>query len=238
MTQNYYAYAAKDHKVWSFLFDRQKALLPNKACSSYLECLEDMSSVLNGKAIPNFDEMNTLLQSTTGFEVVVVPGLIEVVEFFELLSQRKFPSSIWLRDMSKLDYLSEPDMFHDVFGHIPLLMNEEYARFMQKFGELGIAFSNDEKLTKQLQRLYWFTVEFGMIQEAAGTRIYGAGIMSSFKESQHVFKPEITYHPFDVDQIIHTDFDYTDIQVDYFVIDNYEQMHDGLMVMETFLDIA
>jgi len=180
MVQNYHGYSDKDHEVWKLLFDRQVGLLPDKACTSYLESLAAMSSVLNGQSIPNFAEMNVLLKKTTGFEVVVVPGLIDVVAFFELLAQRKFPSSIWLRELSQLDYLAEPDMFHDIFGHIPLLMNEEYARFMQKFGEVGIAFAKDEQLTKQLQRLYWFTVEFGMIQESAGPRIYGAGIMSSF----------------------------------------------------------
>jgi len=232
MDQNYLGYSSSDHDVWRTLYNRQTDLLPNKACDSFLTCLDQMSPALNGKAIPKFEQMNSLLKEATGFEIVVVPGLIEVVDFFRLLANRKFPSSIWLRELSQLDYLAEPDMFHDIFGHIPLLMDKEYARFMQKFGEIGVRFANDERLTRELQRLYWFTVEFGMIQEEDGPRIYGAGIMSSFKESQHVFKKEISYHPFNVNNIINTDFDYTDIQVDYFVIDTYNQMYDGLLEFE------
>lgn len=219
------------------LFERQVDTLSDKAADAFLGCLDQMKSALHSKAIPDFDQLNEVLRAASGFEVVVVKGLIPVVEFFELLANRQFPSSTWMRTMEQLDYLAEPDMFHDIFGHIPLLMNDEYARFMQRFGEIGAQNGHDEALVKRLQRLYWFTIEFGMIQQSEGPRIYGAGIMSSFKESNYVFEPQINYHPFDIEHMMETDFDYTDIQKDYFVIDDFDQLYDGLEVVQRILPV-
>ena len=139
MRQNYAAYTANDRLVWKTLYSRQRENLEGKAHELYLECLELLTPVMNEDLIPNYDDLNTVLLETTGWSIHVVKGLIPVEEFFELLAQKKFPASTWLRTMEQLDYLEEPDMFHDIFGHVPLLMDERYAQFMHDFGKHGVA---------------------------------------------------------------------------------------------------
>jgi phenylalanine-4-hydroxylase len=165
----------------------------------------------------------------------VVPGLIPVDQFFKLLSEKKFCSSTWLRKMSQLDYLEEPDMFHDIFGHIPLLMNPEYSNFVQQFGELGVRYGHNKMVEKQLQRLYWFTIEFGLIKQKSDTRIYGAGILSSSGESNHIFNDDITVSPYNVEKILENDFITSEIQTQYYEISSLEQLYQSVGELETYL---
>lgn len=167
MKQLYENYTKEDLDVWKILFERQIENLKNKASKDYLQALDEMQSVLNASKLPNFEEINQWFTNKTGWSIVCVPGLIPVDDFFELLAEKKFPSSTWLRSMEKLDYLEEPDMFHDVFGHIPLLSQNEYSDFIHQFGKLGKSMILQEEKLQMLQRLYWFTIEFGLIRETS-----------------------------------------------------------------------
>jgi phenylalanine-4-hydroxylase len=228
MKQNYNNYKEEDFLVWKTLFERQVKNLQDKSCKAYLDCLYQLSEVLNADEIPRFDALNEVLKAKTGWTVAVVPGLIPVDEFFNLLANKQFCSSTWLRKMEQLDYLEEPDMFHDIFGHIPLFMNQGYADFAHQMGLLGQQFSGNEKVLLELQRIYWFTIEFGLIQEN-GLKLYGAGIMSSFGESNFVYsdKPELL--PFNLEEVIATDFCNSEIQTKYFVIDSFEQLFEAII---------
>jgi len=139
MVQDYNAYTATDRQVWNALYSRQRENLSDKADPRYLACLDQLLPVMNADKIPNYDDLNAALGAATGWSIHVVPGLIPVEEFFVLLAQRKFPASTWLRKPEELDYLEEPDMFHDIFGHIPLLLDPQYAQFMEDFGKHWVA---------------------------------------------------------------------------------------------------
>ena len=165
MKQIFENYTNEDHEVWKILFERQKENLNDKACSEYLVALEEMKEVLHPNSIPRFTDLNSWFAQRTGWEIHCVPGLIPVDEFFELLAQKKFCSSTWLRLKSQLDYLEEPDMFHDIFGHVPLLSLPMYSKFMHEFGKLGVAHKDNPEIQIYLQRLYWFTIEFGLIKD-------------------------------------------------------------------------
>ncbi|MCH8549686.1 MAG: phenylalanine 4-monooxygenase [Balneolaceae bacterium] len=235
MTQEYAKYTEEDFKVWKTLFERQEKNLQGKAHPEYLRCLDQLSDVLNPNEVPNFDKLNEHLMAENGWSIVVVPGLIPVDQFFKLLSQKKFCSSTWLRKMSQLDYLEEPDMFHDIFGHIPLLMNPEYAQFVQQFGALGVEYGHNKTVEKQLQRLYWFTIEFGLISLDEKTRIYGAGIISSSGESNHIFEDDINVSPYDVDKVLHNDFITSEIQTQYYEIDSFSDLYGSVKELEESL---
>lgn len=228
MIQNMNAYTAEDSKVWKLLFDRQSENLKIKGSKDYLDSLRLMQPVLNGNDIPEFKKMNIWFESNTGWKIEVVPGLIPVEEFFELLSQKRFCSSTWLRSMKNLDYLEEPDMFHDTFGHIPLLANPVFSEFVYEFGKLGKEFINDTEKLVQLQRLYWFTIEFGVIKENGKIKSYGAGIISSFGETNQIHNQEANFFPFDIKTILNKPFRTDLMQEDYFVIESLEQLYKSL----------
>jgi phenylalanine-4-hydroxylase len=235
MIQNYNKYVSEDFDVWKTLFNRQVKNLKGKAHPEYLRCLGLIEDVLNENKIPHFEELNKKLKAGNGWSIIVVPGLIPVDQFFKLLSEKKFCSSTWLRKMSQLDYLEEPDMFHDIFGHIPLLMNPEYSNFVQQFGELGVRYGHNKMVEKQLQRLYWFTIEFGLIKQKSDTRIYGAGILSSSGESNHIFNDDITVSPYNVEKILENDFITSEIQTQYYEISSLEQLYQSVGELETYL---
>ncbi len=233
MRQEYQRYTKEDQRVWRTLFERQVQNLTDKACQEYLDCLEKLHSALYADAIPKFDELNEILRATHNWSIIVVPGLIPVVEFFELLAKRKFCSSTWLRNPEQLDYLEEPDMFHDIFGHIPLFMDENYADYVQKVGELGIKYRNNPLIIRQLQRLYWFTIEFGLVNTHSKENfIYGAGILSSYGETNHVFHDEINIYPYDIITIMDQEFTTSEIQTQYFEIEGFEQLFASLEKVE------
>lgn len=232
MTQDYSKYTPEDLKVWKTLFERQLENLPGKAHPEYLKCLDKLSEVLNPKKLPNFNELNDKLLAENGWTITVVPGLIPVDQFFKLLSEKTFCSSTWVRSMKQLDYLEEPDMFHDIFGHVPLLMNSQYSSFVQKFGEMGVRYGHDKTVEKQLQRLYWFTIEFGLMAQKDRTQIYGAGILSSAGESKHIFEDDIEVLPYDVEKILHNDFITSEIQTRYYEIESFEQLFKSVGELE------
>ncbi len=228
MKQHYKKYKQEEHAVWKLLFDRQKENLRKRASKEYNNCLKAMAPCLNRETIPNFEEINTFFKEYTGWEIHVVPGLIPVDEFFDLLAEKKFCSSTWLRSKEQIDYLEEPDMFHDIFGHIPLLMNPTFSRFTEEFGKLGQQFKNNEEMLVKLQRIYWFTIEFGLIEENGELKIYGAGIASSYGETNHIFNSKLQHLKYDIHQVMNCEFHTDHIQDKYFVIESFNELFNSL----------
>lgn len=223
--QDYAAYAPADYSVWRQLASRQITALKEVACQEYLDCLTALYPILSPDHPPRFTDLNRQLTAAHGWSIKVVPGFLPVDEFFGLLSRRRFCSSTWLRTEEQLDYLEEPDMFHDIFGHIPLFLNKDYAAFARKLGALGVKFKDDEEKITQLQRLYWFTIEFGVMYQKDGLKVYGAGICSSYGETKHVYdNPEVEVVPFDLDAVLAQDFIITEVQMKYFAIQNFAQL--------------
>lgn len=231
MRQNYENYSKENQEVWKLLFNRQKENLAIKGSKYYNDCLEQLAPCLNEKGIPNFEEMNRFFESRTAWKIHVVPGLIPVEEFFDLLANKKFCSSTWLRTREQIDYLEEPDMFHDIFGHIPLLLNSTFSKFAQAFGKLGQQFKGNEEMLLKLQRIYWFTIEFGLIKEEGELKVYGAGIASSFGETNHVFDPNIKHIKYQIQEVMGCEFHTDIIQEKYFVINSLEELYTSLKLL-------
>ncbi|MFO7744562.1 MAG: phenylalanine-4-hydroxylase [Psychroflexus sp.] len=221
-------YTKEDLWVWKTLFTRQKNNIPGKASQAYIDALEHMSPVLNANEIPSFEKINTWFETETKWELQVVPGLIPVQEFFQLLAERKFCSSTWLRSKNSLDYLEEPDMFHDIFGHVPLLSNPVFSEFVHEFGKLGCQFLDDPEKLLQLQRLYWFTIEFGVIQEQGKIQSYGAGILSSYGETNQIHEQNANFLDYSIEAIIQKVFRTDIMQEDYYVISSFEMLFESL----------
>jgi phenylalanine-4-hydroxylase len=217
-------YSAEDHQTWATLFERQMALMPGRACAEFFEGLEGLG--MSADQIPRFDELNRKLRAATGWTLIGVEGLLPELTFFEHLANRRFPVTWWIRRPDQIDYLSEPDLFHDLFGHVPLLMLPVFADYMQAYGEGGLKASRfgDEPLT-ELTRLYWYTVEFGLIDSPEGPRIYGAGVLSSKGESIYSLDSEAPNRiAFDVERVMRTRYRIDTYQKTYFVIDSFEQL--------------
>lgn len=225
-------YTATDRLVWKTLFERQAENLTDKASADYLNCLNEMNTVISPKEIPNFEKVNEWFTTSTGWQIEVVPGLIPVEQFFELLAQKRFCSSTWLRTMEQLDYLEEPDMFHDIFGHIPLLANPTFSKFAHDFGKLGKSLIGNQPALLKLQKLYWFTIEFGIIREHSKIKSYGAGILSSFGETNRVAKKNCTILPFNITEVVNKAFETDHLQEEYFLIESLNDLQNALEVLK------
>ena len=221
--QNYEAYCKDDHKVWRTLFDRQMECLPAVASSAYLEGLQLIK--FSNRRVPDFEKTNKILRKLTGWQLHEVPGILPVKEFFQLLNQKKFSATTWLRKMSQLDYLEEPDMFHDVFGHVPMLTNKHYCNFFHGLSQIAVKHIGNPLALELLGKIYWFTVEFGLIREFGEKKVYGAGILSSHGETKFCMGAEPEKIPFDVAEIFSSTFRMDIFQEKYFVIQSYEQLY-------------
>lgn len=222
--QGWANYTPAEHAVWKTLFERQTKLLPGRACDEFVEGMKNLP--IGAEQIPNFLELSEVLMQRTGWQVVAVPGLVPDEVFFEHLANRRFPSGNFIRKPHELDYLEEPDVFHDVFGHVPMLMNPAIADYIQAYGVGGLRAKKLGVLDK-LARVYWYTVEFGLIQQKEGLRIYGAGIASSRTES--VFSlddPSPNRIGFDLERVMRTHYRIDDFQESYFVIDSLAELLD------------
>ncbi len=220
--QHYERYSDDDHKVWQELFARQEEVLEHRGCKAYRDALAAMD--LPHDAIPRFEDTTALLKERTNWEIVAVPGLIPNTAFFDHLANRRFPVTHWMRKREEMDYLEEPDVFHDFYGHVPLLMQPEFADYMQLYGKAGAKAMRMDALPN-LSRLYWYTVEFGLIREEGQLRIYGAGILSSKKESIYSLESDVPNRvAFDIERIMRSDYRIDDVQDTYFVIDSFEQL--------------
>ena len=224
--QDWDRYTKEDHETWSILFKRQHTALKGHVAQEYLDGLATLA--IDETGIPNFERMNERLRRATGWEVVAVPGLIASRPFFEMLASRRFPAGTFIRTRAQLDYLEEPDIFHDVFGHVPLLTNPAYADYMNEYGRIGLD-AIDNKGVKFLARLNWYTIEFGLIRKPEGIRIYGAGIVSSFGEAKYVVDDPSAHHlAFDLERVLRTGYYIDDFQATYFVVDRFEDLFDLL----------
>ena len=218
------SYTRSEHAVWDTLFKRQRELLPGRACREFVEGVERFG--LGDGGIPKFSELNKVLAKATGWELVGVEGLLPDNVFFDHLAHRRFPVTWWIRKPDQLDYLSEPDLFHDMFGHVPLLLNPVFADYMQAYGRGGMkAFALGSDALAKLTRLYWYTVEFGLIKTDDGMRIYGAGIVSSKGESIYCLDSAAPNRiGFNLERLMSTRYRIDTYQQTYFVIDSFEQL--------------
>ncbi|MFN4895518.1 MAG: phenylalanine 4-monooxygenase [Pseudomonadota bacterium] len=220
--QDWGKYSAQDHQTWGTLYRRQLETLKGRVCQEYLDGLKTLH--LTADEVPNFDSINTHLRRATGWEVLPVPGLIASRPFFSMLANRQFPAGTFIRTPEQLDYLEEPDIFHDVFGHVPLLSNPAYADYMQAYGEGGLQ-AMDHKGVKFLARLNWYTIEFGLIKSGGDFKVYGAGIMSSYGEARYVMSdPSPNVLDFNLERVLRTGYYIDDFQATYFSINSFESL--------------
>jgi phenylalanine-4-hydroxylase len=222
LQQRWQDYNEEEHDIWRTLYGRQLALVERYGAPEVLAGLTALGA--EPMHIPDFNAVNQRLRGATGWQIVAVPGLIPEAQFFAHLAARSFPVSVWIRDRQEMDYLAEPDLFHDFFGHVPLLVNPTFARFMQAYGEAGPkALAHDA--VHLLARVYWYTVEFGLIRTSAGLRAYGAGILSSKGETVYsVTSLKAQRMAFDLERVMRTEYRIDDFQLSYFVIDSFEQL--------------
>jgi phenylalanine-4-hydroxylase len=219
--QDYAQYTAADHDTYRRLFARQVQQLPGLACDEFIAAVRQLGEPDH---IPRFDDISERLIKATGWQVVSVPGLIPEEAFFALLAARKFPVTDWLRRPDEFDYIVEPDVFHDLFGHVPLLFNPVFADYMQAYGAGGLKASRLDAC-ELLARLYWYTVEFGLIATPSGLRAYGAGILSSGGELRHsVTSSEPQRIAFELKRLMRTKYKIDSYQTSYFVIDSFDQL--------------
>jgi len=222
--QDWDAYAADEHELWRRLYRRQEALVARYACDEFNQALAvcDFSA-----GIPRFDAINRKLGPATRWQLVAVPGLVPDLAFFDHLANRRFPVTVWLRKPEEFDYIVEPDIFHDFFGHVPMLFNPVFADYMQSYGRGGIK-AHELGAIEMLSRLYWYTVEFGLIETPRGLRTYGAGILSSGGEISYcVESPEPNRIGFDLLRIMRTNYKIDTYQETYFVIRDFEQLFEA-----------
>ncbi|MEO7390894.1 MAG: phenylalanine 4-monooxygenase [Ramlibacter sp.] len=221
--QDYAAYTTADHATYRRLYERQAALVPGRACDEFIAALPSLGA---SDYIPRFERINEKLNKATGWEIVGVPGLIPEVPFFTLLANRKFPVTDWIRTPEEFDYIVEPDVFHDLFGHVPLLFNPIFADHMQEYGKGGLK-AHRLGACELLSRLYWYTIEFGLIRQKDGLRAYGAGIISSPGELRHAIEStEPLRLPLDIERVMRTRYKIDRYQQTYFVIQSFQELFD------------
>ncbi|MBE2187476.1 MAG: phenylalanine 4-monooxygenase [Rhodothermales bacterium] len=223
----YPGYSEIDQETWRMLYARQLAFLPGRASAAYLHGAETIT--LGGERIPALKDLSARLARETNWAVARVPGLLHERDFFELLSQRIFPSTDYIRGREELDYTPAPDLFHDIFGHMPMLTEPDFADFYQHFGEAALNATGYQRV--QLERLHWFSVEFGLIREqqpdgSTARRIFGAGILSSHGEVQHALSDAVEVRPYDVAVVAEQDYDVWHLQPLLFELDSFEQLVD------------
>jgi phenylalanine-4-hydroxylase len=220
--QDWDAFSADEHAMWDRLFARQSAMLPGRAADAFMRGLDVLK--LSKPGIPDYRELNARLTAATGWQIVAVPGLVPDAVFFDHLANQRFPAGNFIRTPDQLDYLQEPDVFHDVFGHVPMLADPVFADYMVAYGKGGLRSLGFGALD-HLARLYWYTVEFGLIQEPQGLRIYGAGIVSSYGESIFALDdPSPNRIGFDLTRVMRTDYRIDDYQQNYFVIPSLDHL--------------
>ena len=222
--QDWISYSAEEHDRWDRLFKRSQATLQDRACDEFIVMMNALK--LSESGIPDMEKLSDRLEKITGWRVVPVAELVPDDVFFNHLANRRFPAGAFIRPEEEMDYLKEPDIFHDIFGHVPLLANPVYSDFMQAYGKGGQRATQLGRLPN-LARLYWYTVEFGLIRTEAGLRIFGAGIVSSTTESVFALESDSPNRiAFDLDRVMRTKYVIDDFQQTYFVIDSFEELLD------------
>ena len=231
LAQNYDGYTADEHAIWRTLYARQMALMGEHAAPEVMAGLRLLGA--DAHSIPMLEEASGRLQRLTGFEVIGVPGLIPEADFFGHLAERRFPVTVWMRRRDELDYLVEPGLFHDFFGHLPMLAHTVFANFIQAYGAIGVHHAREPAALKMLARLYWYTVEFGLVATSRGLRAYGAGILSSSGETIYATKAQGPARiAFDLQRVLRTNYLIDSYQKTYFVLDDIEQLFDSVLAAD------
>lgn len=235
MKQQYDKYTSEDHQVWSIMYGRQAEALKGRATDRFLKGIEEAG--FKPDRIPRFTEVNAKLAELTGWQIYEVPGIVADDLFFKLLAEKKFPATTWIRKMSELEYIEEPDMFHDVFGHIPLLVDEHYCGFLQGLSRIALKHIDDPWAIELMSRLYWFTIEFGLIEEDDKLKIYGAGLLSSVGETMYSLNSDVPERrDYDIATIFNTPYIKEKFQVVYYIIHSYEQLYNSVDDIEQELE--
>jgi phenylalanine-4-hydroxylase len=230
-------FTATENDTWKILFERQIEVVKGRGCDEYLKGLKTLD--MSAHRIPQCGEISEVLQATTGWSVVPVEAIIPLEDFFSLLAKRQFPAATFIRIREELDYLQEPDIFHEFFGHCPMLTQQAYADFVQWYGEQAL--TTTPKAQSLLGRLFWFTIEFGLINTLDGLRIYGGGILSSYQETIYALdSPTPERVPFDLEKVLHTPYRYDEIQKCYFIINDMAELfklktHEIIHQVETMI---
>jgi len=221
IAQNYEHYDANDHDVWRILYERRMTTLADTGSTVFLEGMRRIG--LRADRVPDLNEVNARLSATTGWAAVGVTGFIPAHQFFQCLARRRFPTTLDVRPRQQLDYLPQPDIFHDVFGHVPLHADSVFADFLQQFGALAARATSEEDVAA-MARLFWFTVEFGLIRENGQIRVYGSGLISSHGDAANALGPNCERRPFDLDAVMRQPFEIDRFQDVLFVIDSFDQL--------------
>jgi phenylalanine-4-hydroxylase len=231
-------YTPAEQAVWKTLFERQMALLPGRASRAYMDGI--LATGFPNSRIPDFErDLNPRLLPKTGWRVVPVPGLIDNRTFFELMADRRFPATTWVRHANQLDYIQEPDMFHDTFGHVPVLTNQAFCDFLGALSRIALSHIESQEAIDMISRLYWYTVEFGLIRENGNLRIYGGGILSSPGETVYALESPIPIRRlYDVQTLLETPYMIDRFQEQYFVIESYEQLYESVPIIERALSMS
>jgi phenylalanine-4-hydroxylase len=220
--QDWERYSGAEHAVWRTLFARQTKLLPGRACDEFVDGMRSLP--IGPDEIPDFRRLSDVLSRRTGWQVVAVPGLVPDEVFFEHLAGRRFPAGQFIRDAQRLDYIEEPDVFHDVFGHVPMLMNPVIADYLQAYGVGGLR-AQKMGVLPHLARVYWYTVEFGLVEQAGGVRLYGSGIASSYTETVFALEDGSPHRiRFDLERVMRTRYRIDDFQETYFVLRDFDEL--------------
>lgn len=226
MKQQYDQYSAEHQWVWQQLFSRQQNNLLTKGTELHNKSIEELNAIFHADQIPHLDQLSEALLKRTGWQIHIVKGFIPAVEFLELLSRKEFAASTWLRKPEELDYLEEPDMFHDVFGHLPILCDSAYAAFVHEVGLMGHEYSYSPECIDLIERFYWYSIEFGLVKENNQTKILGAGIISSYGETNRIFGDNtVEIKPFNLEEILYLPFDKGALQPVYYVAESFEQLY-------------
>lgn len=223
--QDYSSYDAEAHDVWRILYDRRMATLRDTGSAVFLNGAQQIG--LAPDRVPDLVDVNRRLDARTGWNAVGVHGFIPAGQFFHCLGSRRFPTTLTVRPRSRLDYLPEPDIFHDVFGHVPLHSDPVFADFLQQFGALAAQADSEEETTR-MARLFWFTVEFGLVREAGKVKIYGSGLISSHGDSANALGPNCDRRPFDLDNVLAQPFEIDHLQDVLFVVDSFDQLFEAV----------
>ncbi len=243
VTQDWRGYSAEEHALWSLLFRRQSELVTGYAAPEFQRGVFALGA--SSSSIPRFEDTNRVLDELTGWQIVAVPGLIPEQNFFDHLAHRRFPVTVWIRRPEEIDYLVEPDIFHDFFGHVPLLTNPVFARFLQAYGEAGPKALAIPGGLRMLSRLYWYMVEFGLIRNRGRLCVYGAGILSSKGETVYSIESPVPQRlRFELLRVMRTDYRIDSFQQTYFVLDSYEELFEACYqtdfapIYERYADLA
>jgi phenylalanine-4-hydroxylase len=233
LTQSTPSYSTTDYHTWSVLFERQVKAVQQFAYPHFWKGVQELG--FTADTIPDFDDINQRLAKLTGWSIYPVPGLIDNLLFFEQLYEKKFGTTNWLRKPEQLDYLEEPDMFHDVFGHIPLLTDPFICSYLHVLAGIVIRNSDNEDIIEAIARLYWYTIEFGLVRDKSELKIYGAGILSSIAETKYSLSDEPAHVPFNVAKIVDTPYIKDSFQKQYFVVDSLQELEDAEEGLEAYL---